>query len=342
MEEDLIRLKAELILGGSVRIPKDWKIPVRISRSTAGPGAGSRAIVLRFNDLRVKKSISTDEGEFDLVPYEGGIRLEKDGRTLIDEVEIEPVIYHSPGQAFFNLDQSCEFHCLFCNSPLLGVEVTKGLTPEKIADMVAEASEREDFVSIALTSGVVGGVEATVERMARTVELIKERVPWAPFGVEPYVNDPEQIYRLRDAGADEIKINVESADSVIFSIVCPDLDYNNLHEMIEIAVEVFGRGKVSSNIIVGLGESDEAIIAEVEHLAEMGCVAGLRPLKVNELNRLALEEALGSLRQPSPERLIRLGEEQKRILDEHGLDTRTFSTMCFECRCCDLVPFRDF
>ena len=41
------------------------------------------------------------------------------------------------------------------------------------------------------------------------------------------------------------------------------------------------------------------------------------------------------------ERLVRLAQEQKRILEEHGLTTLTFQTMCHSCGCCDIVPFRD-
>lgn len=342
MEEDLIRRKAELILGGWVKTPSDWRPPVRISRSTAGPGAGTRGLVFRFGGMRVKKPISNEVGEFELQPYDGGLRLLRDGEVFIDPVEIEPVIYHSPGQAFFNLDQRCDFRCLFCSSPSLGVEATKNLTPESITEMVVEASERDDFVSVALTSGVVGSVAATVERMVTTVSLIRERLPWVTIGVEPYLDSVDQIWDLRDAGADEMKINVETPDADIFAKTCPDLDYDNIHRMIEAAVEVFGRGKVSSNIIIGLGETDAQVLEEVRRLAEMGCAAGIRPLKVNDLNRTALENVLGTLEEVDADRLIRLAKGQKRILEENGLDSRTFSTMCFECGCCDLVPFRDF
>ncbi len=342
MEEDMIQRKAELILGGAVRVPQDWRPPVRISRSTAGPGAGTRGLVFRFSGMRVKKPISTDEGEFQLEPYEGGLRLLRDGEVFIEQVEIEPVIFHSPGQAFFNLDQRCDFRCLFCASPSLGVEATKNLTPESITDMVVEASERDDFVSVALTSGVVGSVAATVDKMVRTVSLIRERLPWVTIGVEPYVDNEDQIWELRDAGADEMKINVETPNAEIFAKVCPDLDYENIRRMIEAAVEIFGRGKVSSNIIIGLGETDEQVLEEVRRLAEIGCAAGIRPLKVNDINRSALEGVLGALKVVDADRLIRLAHGQKRILEENGLDTRTFSTMCFECGCCDLVPFRDF
>jgi len=73
----------------------------------------------------------------------------------------------------------------------------------------------------------------------------------------------------------------------------------------------------------------------------MGVVATLRPLRVNELNEAALEEALGHIPAPDPDRMLRLAEEHKRTLQRHGLDVRTFRTMCHACTCCDIAPFID-
>ena len=41
MEEDLIFRKATLALGGKVKLPEGFEVPVRVSHSTSGPGAGS-------------------------------------------------------------------------------------------------------------------------------------------------------------------------------------------------------------------------------------------------------------------------------------------------------------
>jgi biotin synthase-related radical SAM superfamily protein len=151
----------------------------------------------------------------------------------------------------------------------------------------------------------------------------------------------EQIDALKQAGADEIKLNIETFDRGIFEKVCGGQDLDWILQTIEHAVEVFGRGKVTSNIIVGLGENDESVIAGIETLARMGCVVTLRPLKTNDLNRNRLKEALGEWDPLTEERLMRLVSKQKEILARHGLSTLTFQTMCHACTCCDIVPFKD-
>lgn len=343
MEADLrpVEKKAILICGGEVKVPRDFRPPFRLSRSTAGPGAGSASIVLAFDGLRVKKSISRQEGEFELVEGRERFSLLHRGEPFIDKVELKPVLYHSPEQAFFNLGQACVFDCIFCTSPRLGRDAVKDLDPDKVVDMVLEAHRRGELKAVAFTSAVVGSVQETIDRMVYVVERVRRALPSVPIGVEPYIGSFEDIDRLHEAGADEIKINIESFDVRIIEKACPKLKLEKQLGFLRHAVQVFGRGKVTSNIIIGLGETDRNVLEGVATMAGMGVVPTIRVLKVNPINRPALEKALGKLRPVTPERLLALNQEAKLILAAHGLSTMSFRTMCHECGCCDLVPFRD-
>ena len=84
-----------------------------------------------------------------------------------------------------------------------------------------------------------------------------KKCPNVPIGVEPYISSISQIDSLKAAGATEIKINMETFDADIFKKVCGMLDMDWILECIGHACEVFGRGKVTSNIIIGMGETDE-------------------------------------------------------------------------------------
>jgi len=336
------RRKAMLLTGGQVRIPADLKLPFLPSRSTAGPGAGTVGIVLCFEGVRVKKAISRESGEFLLVPRPSGYALERDGEVVAEGVTLQPTLFHSPEQAFFNLDSACIYSCKFCSSPLLDESICKNLSPDKVVRMIEEASHRPDFRSVALTSAVARSPRETVDKMAYVVRETRRVLgKEIPIGVEPYVSSESDIDLLKEAGADEIKLNIETFDRDIFDRVCGGQDYDWILKAIEYAVKVFGRGKVASNIIIGLGESDENILEGVEYLASRGCVATLRPLRVNELNKKQLEGALEKLEPLTADRLIGLAEKHKEILERHGLSTLSFKTMCHACTCCDITPFRD-
>lgn len=333
--------KAALLSGGPIKVPPEFRPPFPLSRSTAGPGAGSAAIVLSFQGSRVKKALSASEGEFELAGDGPEYTIMKDGEPFLENVEIEPVVAHAPEQAFFNLGTRCIYSCKFCTSPRIDDGIVKGLGPDKVVALILRVSSRPDFRAVALTSAVVAAPQEAVDKMAYVISEVRLRLPGVPIGVEPYIDDLAQIDQLKGAGADEVKLNIETYDRGILAKVCGEQDFEHIMAGIAHAGKVFGRGKVTSNIIVGMGESDQNVLDGVEALAELGCVANLRPLRLNELNRGPMTEALGPLEPASPERLLRLAEGHKRILERHGLTTETLHTMCHACTCCDIVPFRD-
>ena len=335
MEEDLILSKAELISGGAVRVPKGYRPPVSYSRSTAGPGAGNRSLVFSFGGMKVKKEVS-DDGEFLYDP--SAMTISKEGRIIAEGVSVIPAEFHCPEQAFFNIDQRCGFDCLFCTSPLLKVDATRGLTPEKMIGLIK--GSKYPIRSLALTSGIPMSVGESAERMIHYVIELRRGFPNLPIGVETYVDDISQIDGLFEAGATEIKINVETATDELFRVMCPFLDRDNVFRMLAHAVDVFGRGKVSSNIIIGLGEYDDEVMNMIERLCSMGVTPTVRAIRIDGCVRKALSDhsVNGT---PSPERLIRIAESQRSVMERYGLDARTFDTMCLRCTCCDLVPFID-
>lgn len=341
-DRDLIaRKKAILLAGGPMKVPKDFRPPYPVSRSTAGPGAGSTSIVLAFGGTRLKKAITNGEGEFALVGSGPTYTIMRGDEVIAEDVEIKPTVAHAPEQAFFNLDTQCIYHCKFCTSPALDERFTKGLEPDKVVAMILKAAERPDMKAVAITSAVVKDPQSTVDKLAYVISRVREKLPSISIGVEPYIDRLEQVDQLKRAGADEIKLNVETFDREIFAKVCGEQDLDWILEVIAYAVKVFGRGKVTSNIIVGMGESDENVLDGVETLARMGCIATLRPLRLNDLNRGPMTEALGKLERTTPERMLSLARQHREILERHGLTSYTLHTMCHECGCCDIVPFRD-
>ena len=340
--EEALRRKAVLTLGGAVRLPQGYELPVRMSHSTAGPGAGFGSAVFAFEGCRVKKSVSYDEGEFELVVGKRGkLSLTRRGRPFVPRVTIEPVVRHCPEQAFFNLDPRCIYRCAYCTSPLLDPSEDKHLSVDRIMDMLEESMLLHDVKCVSFTSGVVGSVDETVDRFVEAIGAVRERYPDMPIGVEPYVSSREHIQRLKDAGADEIKINLETPRRDLFAKACPDLDYDAVMDLLRDAVDIFGRGNVVSNIIYGMGETDADLDIIMERLCRMGVLPGLRALRVNEMNKRRLIDAGIRWTKITPQKAVDLAEMQMAAMKRHGLTTENCRTMCFACRCCDIVPFID-
>jgi MoaA/NifB/PqqE/SkfB family radical SAM enzyme len=341
-KEIILRKKAEMICSGKLFIPSDITIPFPLSKSSAGPGAGSESIVLSFSGMRVKVPISRESGEFQLRRSENGLDLLRNGEPFISGVSLVPTVCHSPGQAFITLTRACRMNCLFCtiNDSLHGRK--SELSADDAYALISSASKKPNFQAVAITSGITTTVEDQIERIAELVRRIRRSFPVIPIGVEPLITDRGQIRILKDAGATEIKINIEAASKKIFRKVCPARDYDLTLEAIRWAVDEFGKNLVTSNIIVGLGESDEEVLESIETLAEIGAVGNLRAIRINEFNRDRLSDVLGKNIGIKPDRLLALGKHHREILRRHDLSTERFRTMCFPCGCCDLVPGMDF
>ncbi|MCQ2085179.1 MAG: hypothetical protein MJZ21_03415 [archaeon] len=184
MEEDLIFKKATLALGGGVKLPPGFQMPVRVSRSTAGPGAGNSSAAFAFGGVRVKKGISYEAGEFELHEVNGKLSLTHNGEPFIDEVTIEPVVYHCPQQAFFTLDPRCGYHCAFCASPRLPQSDFKGHTNEDIVRKCVDS--KDGIVAVSLTSGVYeSDIQGEVDDFVDCIVRIRKELPDMPIGIEP-------------------------------------------------------------------------------------------------------------------------------------------------------------
>lgn len=340
--------KLELMEKGSVFVPKETVLPCFPGRSTAGPGAGTKTLAIEFDGSIVKVALTKDpKAELWLVEKEGneaGFEMKKNGDIFIEDVHILPTLAHAPNQAFINLSNRCIYDCKFCALPTFGErdDVRIDMTPERVIRIFEIAARHPRNTGVAITSGIPDSPGDTNRRIAETVRLTRERLPETTIGVETYFEELGDVEMLRAAGADEIKINVEFWSPEIFAKLCPGRNHENILAALRQAVKLFGKGSVTSNIIVGAGETDDELLAGIEELAGIGVVANIRALRVNDINRDRLTGALGH--EPETidgQRLKRLAVAHKAILEKHGLSTLDFKTMCFSCQCCDIIPFRD-
>ncbi|MCP4230591.1 MAG: radical SAM protein [bacterium] len=96
----------------------------------------------------------------------------------------------------------------------------------------------------------------------------------------PTVLDDEGLRMLRESGADRIGIAVDAATPDLFgeyrgSGVRGPHKWDRYWETLFKAVEVFGRGNVSVHLIVGLGESEEEMVATIQMAYDRGIVTDL-------------------------------------------------------------------
>ena len=191
-------------------------------------------------------------------------------------------------------------------------------------------SVRDRIHAISITSGVMTSVE---EEETYVIQVVKHLTSFnLPIGVSiyPTAGTPD---RLKEVGVSEVKFNLEAATPELFSRMCPGLDYGLIWQVLDRSVRVFGKNRVFSNVIVGLGETDAELETCIKTLTSLGVIPVLRPL-----NPVA---GLAGMGRPTAERLKKILAIHTRALADSGLDPRLAMTMCTNCAGCDLVPGKD-
>ncbi|MBP2031254.1 biotin synthase-related radical SAM superfamily protein [Methanohalophilus levihalophilus] len=284
-------VKAELIAIGAVDM--DESLIGKITIPTAGPGAGSTAFFFKSDGHRVR--LAVNEGSPLSAVLDGNdIVIMKGGKEFV-RGELEEELLHCPGQAFITMSEKCVFDCKFCPVPKLDGKV-KSL--DEVLELVEQAHSTGKLEAISITSGVESTPENEVKRALEVVRAVKKHD--VPIGVSVYPT-PDSSVVLKNAGADEIKYNVETMDRHLYPKVCPDQDLDEILNYLKEAVSIFGRNRVFSNFIIGLGESDETVEKGLEELVSMGVVpilraGGMHPLRMGEID----------VERPTRDRLLRL------------------------------------
>jgi biotin synthase-related radical SAM superfamily protein len=258
-----------------------------------------------------------------------GVAIVKDGQEIA-RGRLEQPLLHCPEQAYITVSERCIFDCKFCAVPKLMGGIKSNQT---VLQMVEEAAKTGLLRAISLTSGVEVSPQAEAERVAGIVADLKRFGVPVGVSISPF---PGVNQILKDAGADEVKYNLECVDRHLFSQVCPGISYQEIMDALQEAVGVFGKNHVFTNIIVGLGESHETLRGSIDELTGMGIIPVLRAVFPHPLRA---EETW--MQRPSAERLLELARYLKRALEKNGLDGAFALTGCYRCTGCDLTPGRD-
>ncbi|WOF15287.1 radical SAM protein [Methanoplanus sp. FWC-SCC4] len=314
--------KASLLEIGSARITGE---PADASeQSHAGPGAGEKGSVF-FSAGGKRVRLSIDDNSPVEIHHFGDGRAELIFKDTKVSGVIEKTGFHCPRQAYITVSEGCIYNCRFCNVPSQPPRIK---TPEEIVKMVAGVKDRIDCISI--TSGVIGNPK---EDETRVLEVIKElRAFRLPIGVSiyPLLGTPK---RLKDLGVLEIKFNLETATDELFTKMCPLLNRQEIMDALTASVSIFGKNRVFTNIILGLGETDDEMKQCIKELTQAGIIPVIRPLNPSG--------ELSDLKRPSAKRILEISDFLEGELLKTGLSCREAKTMCTLCTGCDMVPGAD-
>lgn len=270
-------------------------------------------------DRRSPYSVEFENGTFflahkggELFPIEFAKRPAYYSRKTSDGTPAPHVAsYAGEGVLFVAYSNECSLKekgqdCLFCN-----INATKDIYgeaeginwkyPQQIGETVAAALSSGEYGHITISGGFVPE-RRELEYYIDVAEAIKEHTGLADFNGTATIGVPADlrvIDKYKEAGYRTISMNIEIWDKNIFKAICPGKEtdcgsWDHWVKALEYAVQVFGWGRVRSNIVAGI-EPKKSAMEGFEYLASIGVVCFPRPWQPNP------GSALEGHRSPEPE-----------------------------------------
>ncbi|MCW4011382.1 MAG: radical SAM protein [Candidatus Bathyarchaeota archaeon] len=175
-------------------------------------------------------------------------------------------------------DGPCQANCSFCaqacGNDAEHDQLSRVIWPDfSLEDILAGFHEPAYPVLERVCYQVInypGFLEDTVD----IIEMFKRKTD-LPVSVDICPVSRSGLEKLKQAGAEYISLPLDGATEEIFNNVKgPGVDgpyrWETHFKALEAAVEIFGEGFVGSNIIVGLGETEEDTVVLIQSLVGMG------------------------------------------------------------------------
>lgn len=230
--------------------------------------------------------------------------------------------------------------CRFCTieESLASGDTVAAKTPAQLAE-VAEAAVRLDGVrQMVMTTGTTAGPDRGARNLLRAVRAVQAAVPGLPIQVqcEP-PSDLGWIRKLHEAGATAIGIHVESLDEDVRRRWMPGkstVPMTEYEAAWDEAVAVFGRNRVSTYLLIGLGEDADELIAGAGRLIDRGVypfVVPFRPMR----GTLAARDGIGA---PHARVVRYVTENVAAKLRAAGMSGADQRAGCAACGACSVLP----
>lgn len=240
------------------------------------------------------------------------------------------------------LVQHCDYfnqglECRFCSIPL-SLQLDQTIlrkTPEQFLKVLQAAQREERATHLTLTMGSPARPDRGANDYVKFVSAIRKHST-IPIHVqlEP-PESPEHLQALKIAGVDTVGIHLEIYNDELRKKYCPGkFQHARFSEYLKAwreAVKIFGRGQVSSFILLGLGETPEQLHKGFKATIKAGVIPVPVPYRPNPGSHLEdqVPDYVDNL-----EQIINIYLDCARLLLENQLDPNSHRAGCIRCRGC--------
>jgi radical SAM protein (TIGR04043 family) len=224
---------------------------------------------------------------------------------------------------------SCQF-CAIGESLKEGRTINRK-TPEQLGEVARAAVLLDGVKHMVMTTGTPNFTDRGAQILCESAFGVKAAVQLPIQGQCEPPDDPRWFQRMKDAGIDALGMHLEAVTPQIRARIMPGKASVGVPEYLqafEDAVKVFGRGQVSTYILAGLGDTDQAILQMCATLIRIGVYPFVVPFVPVGGTPLADHPA------PDAAAMRGLLAPLGRMLVEGGLKSADIKAGCGKCGAC--------
>ncbi len=223
--------------------------------------------------------------------------------------------------------------CKFCSigQSLAAGRTVAHKTPQQLAEVAKAAVELDGIKHMVLTTGTPPGSDRGAAVLCESARAIKAAVDIPIQGQCEPPDDDIWFERMRDAGIDTLGMHLEVVTPEVREQIMPGkatVPISRYMTAFEAAVKVFGRGQVSTYILAGLGDTQEAILDICKQLLALGVYPFVVPFV--PISGTPLEDHPS----PSPEFMKALLEPLGAMVKAANLRSTDIKAGCGKCGAC--------
>ena len=225
--------------------------------------------------------------------------------------------------------KTCKF-CAIGQSLAAGRTIARK-TPEQLAEVAKAAVELDGIRHMVMTTGTPATPDRGAQILVDSAKAIRAAVD-IPIQAQCEPPDTDAWFmRMKDAGIDTLGMHLEVVTPEVRERIMPgkaSVPVSRYMESFAAAVEVFGRGQVSTYILAGLGDTREAILEISEKLLALGVYPFVVPFV--PISGTPLEDHPA----PSPEFMKSILEPLAAMVNAANMRSADIKAGCGKCGAC--------
>ncbi|MBN2157142.1 MAG: radical SAM protein [Candidatus Lokiarchaeota archaeon] len=293
---------------------------------------------LEYITCKIQNAQSKNSYSVDLIPIPTNYN---EKRNLNSSFNKQIALIHGTSCLASTIIQKCRYWgektaCAFC-----GIEYSlqEGATIEKksseqLIRAIRDARKFSLCNHITLTMGTLSKPDKGAENYIEIVSSIKKKYPNLPIHIqiEPF-DDIDKLFILKKVGVDTIGVHLEIPNDQLRKNYCPgksETSRSTYEKFWKKCIEIFGRGQVSTFVLLGFGENNQETIRYNTKLIKMGVIPNIMPVRYIMGTNLEYKPI-------SLANLIEIYDSAAESLLNYQLDPHLNKAGCIRCMGCSAI-----